>query len=166
MNLELAPPEPLADHHEIQEFNSGEESLDDWLRRRARANQVSGGSRTYVVCEEKRVVAYYALASGAVMAENATGRLRRNMPNPIPVAVLARLAVDRGWQGKGLGRALFRDAARRVTNAADAVGIRGIVVQAISEEAKNFYLALGFDPSPREPMMLMVTLADVRAALS
>ena len=166
MNLELAPPEPLADHHEIQEFNSGEESLDDWLRRRARANQVSGGSRTYVVCEEKRVVAYYALASGAVMAENATGRLRRNMPNPIPVAVLARLAVDRGWQGKGLGRALFRDAARRVTNAADAIGIRGIVVQAISEEAKNFYLALGFDPSPREPMMLMVTLADVRAALS
>ncbi len=166
MNRELAPPEPLADRHEIQEFSSGEGSLDDWLRRRARANQVSGGSRTYVVCEEKRVVAYYALASGAVMAENATGRLRRNMPNPIPVAVLARLAVDRGWQGKGLGRALFRDAARRVTNAADAIGIRGIVVQAISEEAKNFYLALGFDPSPREPMMLMVTLADVRAALS
>ena len=166
MNLELAPPEPLADRHEIQEFSSGEGSLDDWLRRRARANQVSGGSRTYVVCEEKRVVAYYALASGAIMAENATGRLRRNMPDPIPVAVLARLAVDRGWQGKGLGRALFRDAARRVASAADAIGIRGIVVQAISEEAKNFYLALGFDPSPREPMMLMVTLADVRAALS
>ncbi len=84
----------------------------------------------------------------------------------IPVAVLARHAVDRCWQGKGLGRALFRDAARRVTNAADAIGIRGIVVQAISEEVKNFYLALGFDPSPREPMMLMVTLGEVRAALS
>lgn len=176
MNRELAPPEPLADHHAIhfrvrivtaaKEFNSGEASLDDWLRRRARANQVSGGSRTYVVCEEKRVIAYYALASGGVMAESATGRLRRNMPNPIPVAVLARLAVDHSWQGKGLGRALFRDAARRVTNAADAIGIRGIVVHAISEEAKKFYLALGFDPSPREPMMLMITLADVRAALS
>jgi predicted N-acetyltransferase YhbS len=88
------------------------------------------------------------------------------MPNPIPVAVLARLAVDCNWQGRGIGRALFRDAARRVAHAADAIGIRGIVVHAISEEAKNFYVALGFDPSPREPMTLMVTLSDVRAALS
>jgi GNAT superfamily N-acetyltransferase len=166
MNMTPSPPEPLADHHEIQEFNSGESSLDDWLRRRARANQAGGASRTYVICEEKRVIGYYALASGAVMAESATGRLRRNMPDPIPVAVLARLAVDHGWQGRGFGRALFRDAARRVANAADAIGIRGIVVHAISAEAKKFYLALGFDPSPREPMMLMVTLADVRAALS
>jgi len=165
MSVKLSPPEPLADHHEIQEFNSGEPSLDDWLKRRARANQVAGASRTYVVCEEKRVIAYYALASGAVTMASATGRLRRNMPEPIPVAVLARLAVDHVWQGKGVGRALFRDAARRVANAADAIGIRGIVVHAISEEAKKFYLALGFDPSPREPMMLMVTLADVRAAL-
>lgn len=166
MSRKLLPPEPLADHHEIQEFNSGEASLDDWLRRRARANQASGASRTYVVCEQKRVVAYYALASGAVTVESASGRLRRNMPDPVPVAVLARLAVDHDWQRKGLGRALFRDAAHRVMNAADAIGIRGIVVHAISEEAKKFYLALGFDPSPREPMMLMVTLADVRAALS
>jgi predicted N-acetyltransferase YhbS len=165
MNGKMSPPEPLADHHEIGEFKSGETSLDEWLRRRARANQAGGASRTYVVCEEKRVIGYYALASGAVMAESATGRFRRNMPNPIPVVVLARLAVDHGWQGRGLGRALFRDAARRVANAADAIGIRGIVVHAISAEAKKFYLALGFDPSPREPMMLMVTLPDVRAAL-
>jgi GNAT superfamily N-acetyltransferase len=166
MNRKLSPPEPLADHHDIHEFSSGEASLDDWLRRRARGNQASGASRTFVVSEEKRVIGYYALASGAVTAESATGRLRRNMPDPIPVAVLARLAVDHDWQGKGLGRALFRDAAARVANAADAIGIRGIVVHAISEEAKKFYVALGFDPSPREPMMLMVTLADVRAALS
>jgi predicted N-acetyltransferase YhbS len=165
MSGKVSPPEPLADHHEIREFNSGEASLDEWLRRRALANQAGGASRTYVVCEEKRVVGYYALASGAVMAESATGRFRRNMPNPIPVVVLARLAVDHGWQGRGLGRALFRDAARRVANAADAIGIRGIVVHAISAEAKKFYLTLGFDPSPREPMMLMVTLPDVRAAL-
>lgn len=165
MNMTLSPPEPLADHHEIEEFNSGEASLDGWLRRRARANQVSGASRTFVVCEGKKVIGYYALASGAVTAEAAPGRFRRNMPDPIPVAVLARLAVDHGWQGKGLGRALFRDAARRVAQAADAIGIRDIVVHAISAEAKKFYLALGFDPSPREPMMLMVTLPDVRAAL-
>ena len=160
----LSPPEPLADRHDLIEFRSGEASLDDWLKRRARANQVSGASRTYVVCEGQHVIGYYALASGVVTVE-AAGRFRRNMPNPIPVAVLARLAVDRGWQGRGIGRALFRDAARRVAHAADAIGIRGIVVHAISEEAKNFYLALGFDPSPREPITLMVTLSDIRAAL-
>lgn len=88
------------------------------------------------------------------------------MPDPIPVAVLARLAVDRHWQSKGIGRALFRDAAMRVAQAANIIGIRGIVVHAISEEAKRFYIALGFDPSPRELMTLMVTLSDVRAVLT
>ena len=162
----LLPPEPLADHHSFGEFRSGEASLDDWIRRRALANQLSGASRTYVACEGQLVIGYYALASGMVTVESAPGRFRRNMPNPIPVAVLVRLAVDCNWQGRGIGRALFRDAARRVAHAADAIGIRGIVVHAISEEAKNFYVALGFDPSPREPMTLMVTLSDVRAALS
>jgi len=161
----LSPPEPLADHHELGDFDSGEPSLDDWLKRRARANQVSGASRTYVVSDANRVIAYYALASGAVTVDTATGRFRRNMPDPIPVVVLARLAVDRAWRGQGIGRALFRDAALRVTNAADAIGIRGIVVHAISDEAKSFYLALGFDPSPRELMTLMVTLRDIRAVL-
>ena len=96
----------------------------------------------------------------------APGRFRRNMPNPIPVVVLARLAVDRAHQGRGLGRALVRDAARRVVHAADAIGIRGILVHAISADAKAFYLGLGFDPSPIEPMTLMVTLADVRKSLT
>jgi GNAT superfamily N-acetyltransferase len=162
----LLPPELLADHHDIADFHSGEASLDDWLKRRERANQVSGASRTYVVCEEKRVIGYYALAAGVVTVESAPGRFRRNMPSPIPVAVLARLAVEHDWHGRGIGSALFRDAARRVAYAADAIGIRGLVVHAISEEAKNFYLALGFDASPSEPMTLMVTLSDIRAALS
>jgi len=166
----LLPPEPLADHHDIADFTSGEASLDDWLKRRARANQANGASRTYVVCEVgtdgRRVVAYYALASGVVAVDSAPGRFRRNMPNPIPVAVLGRLAVDRGWQGRGIGRGLVRDAALRVAHAADAIGIRGILVHAISEEAKKFYLALGFDASPMEPMTLMVTLSDIRAAFS
>jgi len=87
------------------------------------------------------------------------------MPNPIPVVVLARLAVDRAWQGRGIGRGMFRDAASRVAQAADAIGIRGIVVHAISEQARTFYLALGFDPCPAEPMTLVVTLADIRATL-
>jgi len=160
-----SPPELLAEHHAVADFSSGEASLDEWLKRRARANQVSGAARTYVVCTAQRVIGYYALASGVVTGESAPGRFRRNMPNPIPVAVLARLAVDREWQRRGIGRALFRDAARRVAHAADAIGIRGIVVHAISEEAKRFYVTLGFDPSPREPMTLMVTLSDIRAAL-
>jgi GNAT superfamily N-acetyltransferase len=162
----FSAPEPLADRHDLGDFRSGETSLDGWLLRRARANQASGASRTYVVCHGEGVLGYYALASGVVAVEIAPGRFRRNMPNPIPVAVLARLAVDRDWQGKGIGRALFRDAARRVAHAADTIGIRGMVVHAISEEAKRFYVALGFDPSPRDPMTLMITLSDIRAALS
>jgi len=162
---ELLPPAPLADAHEVGDFRCGEASLDDWLKRRARANQASGASRTYVVCEGKCVKGYNALASGMVTVENAPGRFRRNMPNPIPVAVPARLAVDQDSQGQGIGRALFRDAARRVAHAADAIGIRGIVVHALSDKAKNFYLALGFDPSPHEPMTLMVTLSDIRAVI-
>lgn len=164
MSLSLSPPEPLADHHQLDAFASGEASLDDWLRRRARANQASGASRTYVVCEGQKVVAYYALASGAIAQAAVPGRFRRNMPEPIPVAVLGRLAVHQNWHGRGLGRALFRDAARRVSAAAGSIGIRGIVVYAISEEARRFYVALGFDPCPSNSMTLVVTLADARAA--
>lgn len=160
----LSPPELLADHHDFAGFHSGEFALDDWLVRRARANQASGASRTFVVCNSERVIGYCALASGVVAVEAAPGRFRRNMPNPIPVAVLARLAVTEGWQGKGIGRALFRDAVLRVERAADVIGIRGILVHAISEEAKRFYLALGFTPSPQDPMTLMVTMTDIRAA--
>ncbi|MBI2435655.1 MAG: GNAT family N-acetyltransferase, partial [Candidatus Hydrogenedentes bacterium] len=146
----LTPPELLAEHHDLTGFCSGEASLDVWLARRARANQVSGASRTYVVCHAKRVAGYYALASGVIAVEAAPSRFRRNIPNPIPIAVLARLAVDQHWQGYGIGRALFRDAARRVAQAADVIGIRGIVVQAVSDKAQSFYVALGFTPSPRD----------------
>lgn len=162
--MPLAAPEPLADAHELAAFSSGVASLDDWLKRRARGNQAGGATRTFVVAEGRRVVAYYAIASGGICGESALGRFRRNMPDPIPVALLGRLAIDRSWQGRGLGRALFRDCAGRIVNAADTLGIRGIVVHAISEEAKGFFLALGFEPSPLEPMTLMVTLRDVQAA--
>jgi GNAT superfamily N-acetyltransferase len=158
----LARPEPLSDTHELADFSSCVGSLDDWLRRRARANQIGGASRTFVVAEDSKVLGYYAVAAGGIAVTHSVGRFRRNMPDPIPVVVLGRLAVDRSWQGKGLGRALFRDCALRVAHAADTIGVRGIVVHAISEEAKAFYVALGCDPSPAEPMTLMVTLADVR----
>ena len=161
----IQPPEPLAAAHALGGFDSGVASLDDWLRRRALQNQASGASRTFVVCDAGQVVAYYALAASAVAPDAAPGRFRRNMPDPIPVVVLARLAIARDHQGRGLGRALFQDAANRVIHAADTIGIRGLLVHAISEEAKAFYVCLGLDPSPLEPMTLMTTVADLKATL-
>jgi GNAT superfamily N-acetyltransferase len=163
--MKLESPEPISERHELDCFDCGVPVLDDWLRRRARANQASGASRTYVVCEKKKVVAFYALASGAVDIGQAPGRFRRNMPDPIPVVVLGRLAIDRAYQKQGIGRALVRDAALRVLQAAGVIGIRGILVHALSEEAKAFYLAVGFEVSPLQPMTLMATLADIEAAL-
>src|SRR6202453_297621 len=161
--MPLTRPEPLAEIHELNDFFSGIASLDDWLKRRARPNQISGASRTYVVADGRKVVGYYALASGAIATADSVGRFRRNMPDPIPVVVLGRLAGDRSQQGRGLGRALFRDCAPRVAPGADTIGTRGIIVHAISDQAKAFYQALGFDPPPIEPMTLMVTLADIRS---
>jgi GNAT superfamily N-acetyltransferase len=163
--MTLTAPQPIDEDQETGAFDSGVPILDDWLRRRARANQASGASRTYVVCEDRRVVAYYALASGGVDINAATARERRNMPDLVPIAVLGRLAIERTHQGRGLGRALVRDASRRVLQAADIIGIRGIIVHAISAEAEAFYLALGFEISPIQPMTLMATLSDLRAAL-
>lgn len=161
----LTAPEPLAAAHVIADFDSGVPSLDEWLRRRAMQNQRSGASRTFVTCTEGRVVGYYALASSAVIPAAAPGRFRRNMPDPIPVVVLARLAVDRTERGRRLGRALFQDAAKRVIHAAAAIGIRGMIVHALSEEAKAFYLTLGLEVSPLDPMTLMVTTNDLQAAI-
>jgi GNAT superfamily N-acetyltransferase len=166
VSVEISAPEPIRTSHQIGDFTSGVVSLDEWLKRRALANQASGAARTFVVCDADKVVGYYTLASGAVHVATALGRFRRNMPDPIPVVVLARLAVDRSYQGRSLGRALVRDAARRVVNAAEAIGIRGILVHAISDDAKAFYLALGFESSPIEPMTLMVTLTDIRKSLA
>lgn len=164
--MTLSPPEPLTVHHDIEAFASGVESLDTWLKRRAMKNQATGASRTFVACEGRRVMAYYALATSSITVDDASGRFSRNMPNPIPVVVLGRLAVDRSLQGKGLGRALVRDADIRVIQAADTLGIRGIIVRALSLEAKAFYQQVGFDPSPLDPMLLMITLADLNASLS
>jgi len=162
--VSLSAPVRLADHHELGEFSSGIPSLDDWLKKRARTNQAGGASRTYVTCEGNRAIGYYAIASGGVKMVEAPGRFRRNMPDPIPVAVLGRLAVDQVHHGRGIGRALVRDAGLRILQAAEILGIRGILVHAISEDARTFYVAVGFEPSPLDPLTLMVTLADVRAS--
>ena len=162
----LSAPCPLARHHQFDSFDSCVPSLDDWLKRRAAQNQASGASRTFVTCEVVQVVGYYSLAVSAVAPAAAPGRFRHNMPDPIPVVVLGRLAVARSHQMRGVGRALFQDAARRVLHAVEVIGIRGLLVHALSDEAKAFYLRLGLDPSPLEAMTLMVTTANLRAALA
>lgn len=163
--MRLAAPCPLVAEHDVAAFDCGAPSLDLWLRKRALTNNREGASRTYVVASESRVVGYYALAAGSVSLAQATGRFRRNMPEPIPVALLARLAVDLSYSGRGLGRALFRDGAQRVLNAAEILGVRGLIVHAISSQAREFYLALGLEPSPLDPLTLLATLTDLRAAL-
>lgn len=160
----IGAPGPLTADHALGTFDSGVVSLDDWLRRRALQNQFSGASRTFVACEAGRVVGFYALAASAVAPDAAPGRFRRNMPDPIAVVVLGRLAISRAHQGQGLGRALFQDAAQRVVHAADTVGIRGLLVHAISDQAKAFYLQLGLVSSPLEAMTLMTTVSELRAA--
>jgi GNAT superfamily N-acetyltransferase len=164
----LQPPEPIGDVHDLTRFQSGEPALDDWLRRRAMQNEVGGGSRTYVVCtkQDKLVVAYYCLAAGAVVHAGAPGRVRRNMPDPIPVMVIGRLAVDRPFQRHGIGRALLRDAILRTVEASRIVGIRAILVHAISDEARQFYERAGFHASPTDPMMLMISVAEAERAIA
>jgi GNAT superfamily N-acetyltransferase len=159
--MTLAAPRPLDDTHRLDEFDSGTPSLDDWLRRRAKANAAAGASRTYVVTDgPERVVAYYALAAGALALIDAPGRLKRNMPDPIPMAVLGRLAVDRGWQGRGLGVAMLKDAVIRVRSVTSVMGVRGILVHAISDDAKRFYQRHGFAGTPTSAMTLVMSLFD------
>jgi GNAT superfamily N-acetyltransferase len=138
--------------------------MDNWLKQRAMKNQLTDASRTFVCCDDAKVMAYYSLASSAVMTNAAPGRFRRNMPDPIPVVpvvVLGRLAVDKSLHSQGVGRALVRDAGLRVIQVAEIIGIRGMLVHALSEEAREFYLKVGFEPSPIDPMMLMVMLGDL-----
>ena len=158
----LSAPEPLRSDHQLDVFNSGVPSLDQWLKRRAQSNEAAGATRTFVTCLESRVVGYYSLAAASVIHSVATPRARRNMPDPAPAILLARLAVDKAMQGKGLGGDLLQDAVLRVLGAADVIGVRVLLVHALSEEAKRFYLKFGFRESPIEPMTLMVTLEELK----
>jgi GNAT superfamily N-acetyltransferase len=162
--VSLSAPEPLSPKHDVSAFDSGVESLNRWLKSRALKNQASGASRTYVMCDGSKVLGYYSLASSAVVPDQVSGRFRRNMPDPVPVVVLGRLALDLSQQGKGLGRALVRDAGLRVIQAADTIGIRGVIVHALSPDVSAFYEKLGFEPSPLNPALWMLTLGDLKAS--
>jgi GNAT superfamily N-acetyltransferase len=159
-DLLLSPPEKLRPDHDLSAFDCGEPALDDWLRRRALLNEETGASRTYVVRSGQQVVGYYALAVGAVAHAEASGRVRRNMPDPIPVMILGRLAIHKNFQGKKIGPALLRDAVLRTLQAAEIAGIRAILVHAISDRARHFYEACGFIPLPMDSMTLMITVSE------
>ena len=164
MSLRLSAPIPLAATHLLDEFACGEASLDEWLKRRALTNPFSGASRTFVVTDqERRVCGYYAMAAGAVSHQAATSRVRRNMPDPVPVMVLARLAVDRRAHGIKLGASLLQDAVGRAVSVSQHAGVRALLVHALHDRAKQFYVHHGFQQSPQHPMTLMLRLDAVKA---
>lgn len=158
-------PERLERKHELEGFSSGEESLDAWLLRYARHAEAADSARVFVTTDDgRRVVGYYALAAGQVQAEDATTRLAKGQPvgRPVPVAILARLAVDERHQLRGLGRSLLQDALLRFRTAAEAVGMRAVVVSALTEEARRFYDRFGFEPSPTDPLHMILLMKDLR----
>lgn len=150
---------PLTETHDVDGFSCGEAVLDEWLKRRALANNVAGASRTYVVAEPNLLVCgYYAIAAGSVARERASRGVRRNMPDPIPVLVLGRLAVDERHQGRRLGAALLKDAVQRAQGVALQVGVRALLVHALHDKARAFYLQYGFQDTPLDPMTLLLPL--------
>lgn len=157
-------PERLARKHELDQFDCGEPALDEWLKRHARAADVSESARVFVVTEDDAsVVAYYALAAAQVEPRSATARAAKGQPSrPIPAILLARLAVDRGHQSRGLGRSLLQDVMRRCVAAADEIGVRLLLVHAKNERVKQWYQRYGFEESPTDPLHVMLLLKDIR----
>jgi GNAT superfamily N-acetyltransferase len=164
----FSDPEALASRHALEGFSSGEQGLDAWLAKHARSAAAVGSARTYVVtdAEQQRVVGYHALTVAEISHADATPGVARGMPRyPIPAVLLARLAVDRSVQGRGLGAFLLRDAMTRVAAAAEAVGIRALLVHAVSPEARSFYMRHGLEPSPTDELHLMISIKGIRAGM-
>ncbi len=164
-------PEPLSPAHDSENFDSGELSLNEWLQKRALKNQASGSSRCFVICQEKnkqenrKIVGYYTLSAGAIAHEFSPKNMTRNRPNPLPILLLGRLAIDTKYHNQGLGSALLRDAMIRAVSVASDAGVSAILVHALSQNAKQFYLSRGFIESPLQPMTLMMTLDTARKIL-
>jgi GNAT superfamily N-acetyltransferase len=163
----LDPP-PLGSEHRIDGFDCGVGSLDIWLVKHARAAAGAGSARTYVVldAEQDRVVGYHALSLASIEHDDASDRARSGMPkHPIPAMLLARLAVDRTVQGRGIGAFLLRDAMSRALSVAEQAGMRLLLVHALNDEARAFYEHFGFEASPTDAMNLQLLVKDIRLAL-
>lgn len=162
----LSAVELLATEHDLREFDCGRHaSLTSWLKRFARMNQASGDTRTYVVHRGGSVVGYYSLAPGSISRREATARASKSAPEPIPIILLARLAVDQREQGQGIGSALLKDALLRAYAGAEIIGGRAILVHAIDDEAAAFYRRYGFEQCPGMELHLMLLMKDLRASL-
>ena len=158
--------EKLRPDHTIESFDCSREELNRYLQRFAWQNQQAGAAQTYVGLAGDAVIGYYTLAVGHVTREEAPERLTKGLArHPVPIMLLARLAVDHRWQGQGVGKALIKDAMLRTLQAADIAGIRAFAVHAKDEEARRFYLKFDFIPSPSDPMHFFVLLKDVRRVL-
>jgi hypothetical protein len=162
----LSVPAPLTVEHDLSGFDCGEPALNDWLRHRALKNE-SRFSRTYVVCEGNRVVAYFCISAGSIERSAAPGKVRRNAPDAIPVSVIGRLAVNRNHAGKGLGADLLSDALRRIAVASQSIGIGAVLVHAKDEAAKRFYIRCAeFIEYPEDSRTLFLPIETVVAAFS
>lgn len=163
----FSKPHKLTVQDDVHGFDCGQPDLDGWLEKYALVNQKAGMATVFVTSSENRVVGYYALATGGVERANAPERVVRGVPaHPVPVILLTRLAVDATVQGKGLGRALLRDALVRVGNAAEEIGVRALLIHAKDEQAKKFYMRNAeFEPSPTDPLHLFLLMKDLRKAL-
>ena len=161
--------EPLGPDHVVEGFDCGQTSLNIWLMRYARQAAAVGSARTYVVVDARqgRVVGYHALVAAALEREAATDRIVKGMPQyPIPVVLLARLAVDLSVAGRGLGTWLLGDAMRRTLAAAETIGVRAMLVHAIDQDTAAFYLRHGLEASPTDPRHLMILIKDIAASLN
>jgi GNAT superfamily N-acetyltransferase len=160
----ITAPEPLTKGHLVERFDCGNSALNDWLRLRAIKNE-GRSSRCFVICENNAVVGYYVLATGAVTHDNAPRDLRANLPNPTPVMVLGRLAVDKNYQRRGMGSDLLQDALKRALQASRAVGAMAVIVQAKDDDAIPFYASFGFHGFGDDRRKLFITVAEIAAAL-
>jgi len=162
----LSEPVPLTADHELSDFDCGEPALDDWLKHRALKNE-SRFSRTYVVCEGKRVIAYFCISAGAIERTAAPGKVRRNAPDTIPVSVIGRLGVSRSHAGRGLGADILSDALRRIAVASQNIGIGAVLVHAKDDNAKRFYMSCAeFIEYPADSRTLFLPIETVIAAFS
>ena len=151
-------PALLDSTHNVLNFDCGNETLNIWLKKTALKNQKQAASKTFVICDNKQVIGYYALATCSIERINVPKSLTRNMPNPIPVIVLGRLAIDQQFHGEKFGSALLKDAILRTIYISENVGVKALLVHAISEEAKKFYLHHDFIESPIESMTLLLSM--------
>lgn len=164
---DLIAPSLLTDEHKVDNFDCSGPTLNDWLKKRAARNNAADASRCFVICnKDKEVVGYYSLSAGAINRESAPKSMQRNIPNSLPVLVLGRLAIDQNYHNKDLGSALLRDAMIRSVNIARDAGVFAILIHALSENAKQFYISRGFIESPLQPMTLFMTLATLRSILT